>query len=108
MTDAREPDTDKMPDDEELQEPSTEKDPGEQPKDAEAEPEEEEVDHEAVGIGVVETPDGGEEPAGEHASSPQSDAAETPKSDSAPPTDAVSDEVKSAAVEAEGSHHLSE
>ena len=103
MTDAREPDTDKMPDDEELQEPSTEKDPGEQPKDAEVEPEEEEVDHEAVGIGVVETPDGGEESLAAE-SSPQSDAAETPKSDSAPPTDAVSDEVKSNAAGLEDSN----
>jgi len=55
MSDQREPDADKMPADEQLEEPSTEKDPGEEPKDTEPEPEE--VDHEAVGIGVVDTPD---------------------------------------------------
>jgi len=50
MSDAPEPDTEKMPDDEELQEPSTEKDPGEEPKGTDSTPED--VDHEAVGIGV--------------------------------------------------------
>lgn len=47
---APEPNTEKMPDDDELQEPSTEKDPGEEPKGSDSTPEN--VDHEAVGIGV--------------------------------------------------------
>ncbi|GAA4187394.1 hypothetical protein GCM10022288_12340 [Gryllotalpicola kribbensis] len=55
MSDAREPNADKMPETDQLQEPSTEKDPGEEPKDPEVEPEE--VDHEAVGIGVIDTPE---------------------------------------------------
>jgi hypothetical protein len=66
MSDSREPDADRMPDDEELEEPSTEKEPGEEPQDGDAKPDEDDVDHHAVGIGV---PD------------------ET--SDSAPPTDAA-------------------
>jgi hypothetical protein len=57
MSDAREPNADKMPETDQLQEPSTEKDPGEEPKDAEVEPEE--VDHEAVGIGVIDAPEPG-------------------------------------------------
>jgi hypothetical protein len=93
MTDAHQPDPDKMPDDDELQEPSTEKDPGEQPKDPEAEPEEEQVDHEAVGIGVIDTPD-----AGEPAPRPSEGEGEGAEADSAPPTDAASDEVKSDAA----------
>lgn len=96
MSDQSEPDAGNMPDDDELQEPSTEKDPGEEPKDAEAEPEE--VDHEAVGIGVVETPEEGEESPGGQEASPQSDTAGGAHSDSAPPTDAASDEVKSDAA----------
>jgi len=99
MSDEVEPDADKMPADEQLEEPSTEKDPGEEPKDAEPEPEE--VDHEAVGIGVVDTPEPGEElPAGNE-SSPETDAGGGAQADAAPPTDAVTDEVRSAAVDAE-------
>ena len=55
MTDSPESDADKMPDDEELQEPSTEKAPGEEPKaPARNDPE---PDHEAVGIGVIDGPE---------------------------------------------------
>jgi hypothetical protein len=46
-------DGDEVPDTEELQEPSTEKDPGEEPKAPERD--EPDADHEAVGIGIVET-----------------------------------------------------
>ncbi|GAA4166307.1 hypothetical protein GCM10022286_30770 [Gryllotalpicola daejeonensis] len=95
MSDDVEPDADKMPADEQLEEPSTEKDPGEEPKAAEPEPEE--VDHEAVGIGVVDTPDVGEEAPGGQDATPQSEPG-GPSSDSAPPTDAASDEVKSDAA----------
>ncbi|MFC4243613.1 hypothetical protein ACFOYW_09535 [Gryllotalpicola reticulitermitis] len=52
MSESHEADTDKMPADEELQEPSTEKEPGDEPKDGDDTPDE--VDHEAVGVGVVE------------------------------------------------------
>ncbi len=44
-------DQDEMPDDEVLEEPSTEKDPGEEPR--KADPDEHEPSHEAVGIGVI-------------------------------------------------------
>ena len=50
MSDAREPNADKMPETDQLQEPSTEKDPGEEPKGHDSTPED--ADHEAVGIGV--------------------------------------------------------
>ncbi|UGS28668.1 hypothetical protein K8F61_10460 [Microbacterium resistens] len=46
---------DEMPSDEDLQEPSVAKEPGEEPKaDKPLDPE---PDHEAVGIGVIPTPD---------------------------------------------------
>lgn len=57
MTESRNQSADEMPDDEELEEPSTEKDPGEEPEGGEKGPAEEDVDHQAVGIGVVETDD---------------------------------------------------
>lgn len=43
---------DAMPDTEELEEPSTEKDPGDEPK-AET-PDDPDADHQAVGIGVID------------------------------------------------------
>jgi hypothetical protein len=46
-------DPEEIPSNDELEEPSTEKDPGEEPKAPKRE--EPEPDHEAVGIGVVET-----------------------------------------------------
>jgi hypothetical protein len=55
MSESDETQPDDMPDTDQLQKPSTEKDPGEEPKDANVEPDE--VDHEAVGIGVIPTPD---------------------------------------------------
>jgi hypothetical protein len=55
VSDEQEPNADKMPETDELQEPSTEKDPGEEPKDPEVEPEE--VDHQAEGIGVIGSSD---------------------------------------------------
>jgi hypothetical protein len=55
MSDSDERNADKMPETDELQKPSTEKDPGEEPKDPDVEPEE--VDHQASGLGVVDTPD---------------------------------------------------
>ncbi|GAA4174690.1 hypothetical protein [Gryllotalpicola koreensis] len=55
MSESDETQPDDMPDTDQLQKPSTEKDPGEEPKDAHVEPDE--VDHEAVGIGVIDTPD---------------------------------------------------
>jgi hypothetical protein len=54
MTDPNTPD-DKTPTTEELQEPSTEKEPGEEPK--APKPDEPEPSHEATGIGVVDYPD---------------------------------------------------
>ncbi|MBN9173088.1 MAG: hypothetical protein J0I70_02910 [Microbacterium sp.] len=98
MTESREPDADKVPDDEELQEPSTEKEPDEEPKDAESEPEE--ADHQAVGIGVVDGPAAVGDDSGEQVSPPHPTAAETAKPDSAPPTDAVTDDVKRDTVDA--------
>ncbi|AYG04140.1 hypothetical protein [Gryllotalpicola protaetiae] len=59
MSDTGEPAEEKMPDAEELQKPSTEKDPAEEPKAPEVEPEE--ANHQAVGIGVVGTPDDGDD-----------------------------------------------
>lgn len=57
-------DGERMPNDDELEEPSTEKEPAEAPKDpADGDAD---ADHRAVGIGIVEgavEPDGGEEPA---------------------------------------------
>ncbi len=61
MSDPREHDADEMPDDEELQEPSTEKEPGEEPHDGDAKPDESDVDHRAVGVGIVD--DGADEDA---------------------------------------------
>ena len=98
MSESREPDADKMPDDEQLQQPSTEKEPDEEPKDAEAEPEE--VDHQAVGIGVVDGSMAEGDAFGEQVSPPHPTAAETAKPDSAPPTDAVTDDVKRDTVDA--------
>ncbi|MRG60366.1 hypothetical protein GE115_10890 [Agromyces sp. CFH 90414] len=43
-----------VPDDEQLEEPSTEKDPGEQPR--APKPDEPQADHEAIGIGVTDPP----------------------------------------------------
>jgi hypothetical protein len=63
MSDSDEPNAEKMPETDELQEPSTEKDPGEEPKDPHVEPED--VDHQASGIGVVDTPDDEGEPTSE-------------------------------------------
>jgi hypothetical protein len=60
MSDSREPEADQTPSDEELQEPSTEKDPGEVPKDGGVEPDN--ADHHAVGLGVIDSPEGGDEP----------------------------------------------
>ena len=54
MTDSAESDAEKMPDDEELQEPSTEKEVSEEPKDADADGAA--PDHEAVGVGVPDAP----------------------------------------------------
>ncbi|MCL2795147.1 MAG: hypothetical protein FWD85_07555 [Microbacteriaceae bacterium] len=51
MSESHEADTDKMPDDEQLQKPSTEKEADEEPKNSDSTAEE--VDHEAVGIGIV-------------------------------------------------------
>jgi hypothetical protein len=90
MSDAQEPNADKMPETDELQEPSTEKDPGEEPKDPEVEPEE--VDHRAEGIGVIGSSDGEEESTGQGDAAAQTPAAT--RSESAPPTEAASDEVK--------------
>ncbi|TQJ31846.1 hypothetical protein [Microbacterium sp. SLBN-146] len=45
-------DADTMPDTEELEEPSTEKDPGEEPKSET--PDDPDADHHAVGIGVID------------------------------------------------------
>jgi hypothetical protein len=50
MTDSAESHDDKMPDDDELQEPSTEKDMAEEPKDPDTDGEA--PDHQAVGVGV--------------------------------------------------------
>jgi hypothetical protein len=92
MTDSRGSDGDKMPDDEELQEPSTEKDVGEEPKDPDAD--EGEPDHEAVGLGVPDGPAGGPPSSEDQASPPHPTAAETARADSAPPTSAMTDDVK--------------
>lgn len=54
MSESGESEADRMPDDEELQKPSTEKEPDEEPE--EVEPEPEDADHRAVGIGVVDGP----------------------------------------------------
>jgi hypothetical protein len=106
MSDSREPDADKMPEDEELHEPSTEKDPGEEPRDADVEPDE--ADHEAVGIGVIGSSDSDDDPAAEQQTPPQAAAAQAAKSDSAPPTDAVTDEVRRDAVGIEDSDDSTE
>lgn len=57
MTDSRAPRDDETPQDAELEEPSTEKDPGEELEGGPATPTPDDVDHQAVGIGVVETDD---------------------------------------------------
>lgn len=90
MSESHEADADKMPADEELKEPSTEKEPGEEPKGGDQAPEE--ADHEAVGIGVID------DASVEGASSDGTASPPRPTADSAPPTDAASDEVRSAAA----------
>jgi hypothetical protein len=85
MSDAQEPNAEKMPETGQLAEPSTEKDPGEEPKDPE--PEVEEVDHQAEGIGVIGSSDGG-------GNSPDDASAQGVQPDPAPPTEAASDDVK--------------
>jgi len=95
MSDTPGASADKMPDDEELQEPSTEKEPGEEPKGGDQAPEA--PDHEAVGIGVIEDASVADTSSDGKASPPRPEA-ETAASDSAPPTDAASDEVRSAAA----------
>lgn len=60
MSESREPEAAEMPDDDVLQKPSTEKEPDEEPKDAEAEPDA--VDHRAVGIGVADAPPAADDP----------------------------------------------
>ena len=57
MSESPDAGADKMPADEELEEPSTEKEPGEEPKDGDDTPD---VDHEAVGIGIQPTEEPGE------------------------------------------------
>ena len=100
MSESHESDTDKMPDDEELQEPSTEKDPGEEPKDGDDASEE--ADHEAVGIGIIEDASADDQSTGEELSPSHPTAAEAAMPDSAPPTDAASDEVRSDAAGVDG------
>jgi hypothetical protein len=94
MSDPREADADGMPADEELEKPSTEKEPDEEPTDGDSTPDD--VDHEAVGIGVIDSQsvDSGEG----GATPPHPTAAETAIPDDAPPTDAASDEVRSDAA----------
>lgn len=96
MTDSPESDADKMPDDEELQEPSTEKEVGEEPKDADAD--EEEPDHRAVGVGVTDAASDEDQ-----VSPPHPTAAESARADSAPPTSAVTDDVRRDAAGVDGS-----
>jgi hypothetical protein len=57
-------DPETMPDTEELEEPSTEKEPGNEPKGG-GDEEPPEADHEAVGIGVIESEPIGE-PSADH------------------------------------------
>ena len=101
MTDSPESDADKMPDDDVLEEPSTEKEVGEEPKDADTD--DGEPDHEAVGVGIPDTPSNQQASSGEQVSPPHPTAAETARADSAPPTSAMTDDVTRDAAGLEGS-----
>jgi len=101
MTDSPESDADKMPDDEELQEPSTEKEVGEEPKDADTDGGE--PDHQAVGVGIPDTPSDEDASSDEQVSPPHPTAAETARADSAAPTSAMTDDVRRDAAGVDGS-----
>ncbi len=98
MSESREPDGDKMPDDEQLQKPSTEKEPAEEPKDPDLGTEE--PSHRAVGIGVFYEPpaEAADDSSTEGATPAHPTAAETARADDDPPTDAATDEVRRAAA----------
>lgn len=96
MPEPREHDADDMPDDDELQQPSTENEPGEEPKKADAD--EPEPDHEAVGIGIVDRPLTDDDSSADHETPPHPTAAETARADSGPPTDALTDDVRTDAA----------
>ncbi|HEX5729411.1 hypothetical protein [Microbacterium sp.] len=94
---------DESPTNEVLEEPSTEKEPEEEPKGGS---QVDAADHEAVGIGVMHTstpeaPGAVDDQAGRSGA----DAAGTPghdaKADLEPPTDAVTDEVRRASAESD-------
>ncbi len=109
MTDASQDDgrksQDESPTNEVLEEPSTEKEPGEEPKGGS---EEDVADHEAVGIGVMHTStpsepgraddDRAEQTGAEGAESTTNDSDDT-NADLDLPTDAVTDDVRRASAE---------
>jgi hypothetical protein len=101
MSEPREHEADEMPSNEELEEPSTEKDPGEEPK--VAHPSDPEPDHHAVGIGVIDSePSEGTENGSstEGGSPPHPTAAQMAEADSDLPTTAVENDVAEDAAEA--------
>jgi len=108
MTDASQDDgrksQDESPTNEVLEEPSTEKEPGEEPKGGS---EEDVADHEAVGIGVMRTstpsePERADDDRAEQTGAERAESTGNDSDDTNPaldlPTDAVTDEVRRASA----------